>query len=116
MPASPNVWSHSPGGEPMKLTRAWNVTLRSTLAALVALAAPALAQGQQGTITGRVTAGAGEPLSEARVQVVNTSIAVSTNSEGRYNLRGVPSGAVEVRVIRVGYTEQKKAVTVPAGG
>ncbi len=102
----------------MRLTRAWNSRqlLRSTLAALVAVAAPALAQGQQATLTGRVTTAGGEALAEARVQVVNTSVAVSTNSEGRYSLRGVPSGAIEVRVIRVGFTEQKKSVTVPTGG
>ena len=69
------------------------------------------------TITGHVTAtGSNEPLGEGRVMLVGTSIAATTNSDGRYTLRGVPSGTVEVRVIRVGYTEQKKAVTVTAGG
>jgi len=102
--------------EPTGWTPAWNCRpiLHSTLAALVALAAPALALGQA-TLTGRVTTSGGDPLPEARVQIVNTSVAVSTSSEGRYSLRNVPSGAIEVRVIRVGYTEQKKSVTVSAG-
>ncbi|HEX3867992.1 MAG TPA: SusC/RagA family TonB-linked outer membrane protein, partial [Gemmatimonadaceae bacterium] len=73
-----------------------------------------LAQGQT-SITGRVTTATGEPLAEARVQVVSTSLAVVTNTDGRYALRGVPSGSVEIRVIRVGYVEQKKAVSVASG-
>jgi TonB-linked SusC/RagA family outer membrane protein len=88
-------------------------------AALVALALspgnPLGAQGQQTSISGRVTAtGSGEPLAEARVMVVGTSVATQTNAEGRYTLRGVPAGNVEVRVLRVGFAEQKKPVTVAA--
>jgi TonB-linked SusC/RagA family outer membrane protein len=106
----------------MRANWTWSVgpSLRSALATLALVALPAVtAQAQAGgtTITGRVTAaGANEPLGEGRVMLVGTSIAATTNSDGKYTLRGVPSGTVEVRVIRVGYTEQKKAVTVAAGG
>ena len=68
------------------------------------------------SIAGRVTARGGtEPLPDTRVIVLGTSIFTVTNAEGRYTLRGVPAGNVEVRVLRVGYVEQKRPVTVTAG-
>jgi TonB-linked SusC/RagA family outer membrane protein len=68
------------------------------------------------TISGKVSArDTNEPLTDSRVIVVGTSIFTVTNAEGRYTLRNVPPGALEVRVLRVGYTEQKRAVTVTAG-
>ena len=103
----------------MRAHRTWSVGtyVRSALATLALVALPAAAQAQQATISGRVTAtGTNEPLGEGRVMLVGTSIAATTNSDGKYTLRGVPSGTVEVRVIRVGYTEQKKSITVTAGG
>ena len=38
-----------------------------------------------------------------------------TGGDGRYTMRDVPAGVVEVRVLRVGYQEQKKSVTVTSG-
>jgi TonB-linked SusC/RagA family outer membrane protein len=68
------------------------------------------------SITGRVTVrGSPEPLPDTRVIVLGTSIFAVTNAEGRFTLRGVPAGNVEVRVLRVGYVEQKRPVTVTAG-
>ena len=90
--------------------------LRLMLAALIGLFAPALAAAQQGTITGRITqAGAGTPISDVRVYVVGTNAATATNADGRYTLRTAP-GTVDLRVLRIGYQEQKRSVTVPAGG
>ena len=82
------------------------------------LASPlALEAQQRGTVTGRVTAfGTNEPLGDARVLVVNTSITAISGADGRYTLRGVPSGDIDVRALRVGYKEQKKQVSVPPGG
>jgi hypothetical protein len=77
---------------------------------------PALAVAQSATISGRVTAANnGQPLAESRVYVVGTQAVATTNAEGRYTLRTAP-GTFEVRVIRVGYQEQKKPVTVAANG
>jgi TonB-linked SusC/RagA family outer membrane protein len=91
--------------------------VRAGLALILTVGLPAVALSQQGTVTGRVTAvGSGEPLVEGRVMVAGTSVAATTNSDGRYTLRGVPSTPVEIRVIRVGYQEQKKPVTVAPGG
>src|SRR5512146_3574618 len=89
--------------------------LASVLAGFTLLAAP-IAAYAQGTVTGRVTAaGSNEPLSDARVMVVNTSIITPPGADGRYTLRNVPTGNIEVRVLRVGYQEQKKAAAVAAG-
>ena len=100
----------------MRSIRAWSAShIASALGALFVLSMPAVAQSQQATVAGRVVAATGEPLVETRVMVVGTSVATSTNSEGRYTLRGVPSGSIEIRVIRVGYQEQKKPVSVSAG-
>jgi len=102
----------------MKQFRVWNVgaQLRSALIATVTLVAPIAAVAQQATVTGRViAAGTNTPLSDSRVVVVNSSLSTLTGADGRYTLRGVPTGNIEVRVLRVGYTEQKKPITVAAG-
>jgi TonB-linked SusC/RagA family outer membrane protein len=105
----------------MRLFRKWSVgqgltAARSALVALAAVVVPVAAQAQQATISGRVAAtGSNEPLADVRVMVVNSSLGALTNAEGKYTLRGVPTGNVEVRVLRVGYQEQKKAVAVAAG-
>src|SRR5690348_1488822 len=70
----------------------------------------------QGTISGRVTAqGSSDPLPESRVAVVGTNLVGSTAADGRYSIRNVPAGAWTVRVLRVGYQEQKKSVTMTSG-
>lgn len=84
-------------------------------AALLLGALPLTAQ-QGASITGRVTArGTNEPLADARIVLVGTSLFTSTNSDGRFSLRNVPSGTLTTRIIRVGYTEQKRTVTVAPG-
>src|SRR5690349_6699384 len=98
---------------------AWSKALAAgavALALLVTSARPSRAQGAQGTITGQVTVqGTNEPLAEARVILVNTSLFTTTTAEGKYTLRNVPEGSHVVRVLRVGYIEQKKPATVAAG-
>ena len=82
----------------------------------VLAASAASAQAQQGTITGRITAeGSGEPLQESRVVLVGTSLFATAAQDGRYTIRNVPTGGYTVRVLRVGYEEQKKPVQVAAG-
>jgi len=77
-------------------------------------AATAAAQG--GTLTGTVTAGNSRgPLQEARVIVVGTSLFTTTGPDGKYMLRRVPAGTADLRVIRVGYQEQKKSIQVVEG-
>lgn len=71
----------------------------------------------QGTVTGRVTAqGSNEPIVDARVLALGTNSAASTGQDGRYTMRGVRTGEIEVQVLRVGFQPLKKTVTVTSGG
>jgi hypothetical protein len=89
---------------------------RLVTVALTLVALPAAARAQQASITGRVTAAAGgEPISDARVMIVNSNLSAITNADGRYTIRAVPAGVSDIRVLRVGFQEQKKSVTVSAG-
>lgn len=100
----------------MNLIRLWDVRWRSPLAALIVIAVPALASAQRATISGRVmTAENAHPISDVRVFVVGTSIATSTNTDGRYVLTNVPAGNADIRVLRVGFEAQKKTIAVAAG-
>ena len=70
----------------------------------------------QGSITGRVTeAGTSTPIAAAGVTVVGTTIVTQTNEQGQYTIRGIRPGSVEIRALRVGYSEQRATVTVAAG-
>jgi TonB-linked SusC/RagA family outer membrane protein len=51
----------------------------------------------------------------AQIHVVGTNLGGVTNSEGRFLLRNVPPGTINVRVLRVGYAEQRKPVQVASG-
>jgi TonB-linked SusC/RagA family outer membrane protein len=82
----------------------------------VALCATAFtAQAQGGRVAIRVTDGATQqPVGQAQVQIIGTTLGGLTNSEGRFTIRGVPAGTHQVRVLRVGYGEQKKQAIVTA--
>ncbi len=69
----------------------------------------------QGTISGRVTTEAGLPLPNARVLALGTTAEATTGEDGRYTLRNVRTGTVEVQALRVGYRSLKKTVTVVGG-
>ena len=88
----------------------------AALIALVLTAGAAKVRAQTAAVTGRVTDQAtGRPVDQARVVVTGSPFGARTNSEGTYLVRGLPPGAVRVRVLRVGYTEVKKEVTLQAG-
>lgn len=98
-----------------------SITIRSRIggAAGVALAlmmTAAVAAQAQGTLTGTVTVqGTGAPLQEARVAIIGTSLVTATGPDGKFTLRRVPVGTADVRVNRVGHTEQKKSVRIIDG-
>jgi TonB-dependent SusC/RagA subfamily outer membrane receptor len=103
----------------MSFSTPWklNTYLCSVIVGLAALATPCVSPGQVATITGTVRdSGATTPLPYAHVTIVGSTVYATTDAQGRYTLRGAPAGAVEVRASRIGYTELKKSVTVPAGG
>ena len=87
--------------------------LRWALGLLAASFGPALAQ--QGSVIGRVIDEGGAPLSGAQVVVENTRLGGLSNAEGRYTILNVPVGTVTVRVIRLGYTDVTRSVTVREG-
>jgi len=98
------------------------MNLRSVLPAFVlavfaASTLPAAAEAQsQGSVTGRVTdATTSQPIALARVSIVGTTLGVQTNAQGQYVIRGITAGRIEVRVLRVGYAEQRGAVTLANG-
>ncbi len=89
-------------------------SVRRAVGFAVAMFATSLtAQAQQGRVTVRVTDAANQqPVSQAQVQVVGTTLGGLTGPEGRFTIRGVPNGTHQIRVLRVGYGEQKKPVEV----
>jgi TonB-linked SusC/RagA family outer membrane protein len=86
------------------------------LAGLLALAGPTASAQQPGTLTVTVTDAANQrPIEAARVFLVGTTIAGQTTAEGRLVLRAISPGSYTVRILRVGYTEQTKPLTIAAG-
>lgn len=74
------------------------------------------AQGTQGNINVRITEeGGSRPLDQAQVFIIGTTFGGLTNADGRFTFRNVAPGEHTVRVLRVGYAEQKKTVTVASG-
>jgi TonB-linked SusC/RagA family outer membrane protein len=87
------------------------------LMVLLALAGPPAAAQQPGTLSVRVTDTANQrPIEAARVFLVGTNVAGQTTPEGRITLRAINPGQYTVRILRVGYTEQSKPITITAGG
>ncbi len=90
------------------------------IAALFALSsgeAPVLAaQGAPGSVSGRIsdvtTSG---PVVGARVVVAGTQLTALSGDDGRYVIRGVTPGNVEVQVNRLGYQQQHTIVAVAVG-
>src|SRR5438034_9682343 len=77
---------------------------------LLLWAAPPIAA-QQATVTGRITDQASsQPVQDARVIVLGTSLVTLSGQDGHYTLRNVPVGTADVQVLRVGYQQQKKSV------
>ncbi|MEN9507925.1 MAG: hypothetical protein RLZZ621_488, partial [Gemmatimonadota bacterium] len=73
------------------------------------------AQQATGTISGKVTdATTGQPIGNVQVAVIGTTLGALTNQDGQFTIRGVPVGSAAVRVIRIGYSEQRVAASVTA--
>ncbi|MBV9879713.1 MAG: TonB-dependent receptor [Gemmatirosa sp.] len=87
--------------------------------AIALLLGPALARtaaAQAGAIRGTVTDSASQrPVVGAQVTLLGVPGGAVTNDVGVYMLRNVAPGSATVRVQRLGYAEQSRAVTVSAG-
>lgn len=86
------------------------------LAGLLSLAGPTASAQQPGSLAVTVTDAANQrPVEAARVFLVGTTVAGQTSPEGRVTLRPINAGTYTVRILRVGYTEQSKPVTIASG-
>ncbi|MGQ0764814.1 MAG: SusC/RagA family TonB-linked outer membrane protein [Gemmatimonadota bacterium] len=91
-----------------------NMVFRSV--ALVAFLTFAAIAESQGEINGRVTdALTGQPIAAAQISVIGTTLGSQTNNDGQYTIRGVSPGQVTLRILRIGYAEQRRQVTVATG-
>ena len=82
-------------------TRRW-----SAFAALClgAVGPSAFAQNTTGTITGRVTESpSAAPLVSANIRVTGAQVGAQTTADGRYTIRGVTAGMVDLQITRIGY-------------
>ena len=86
------------------------------LALLLGLGAAPLAAQGTGRVTGTVTAPGGEPVADATVVVVGTTLSARTGADGRYTLTGVPAGSRQIRASRLGLASSAQTVNVAAGG
>src|SRR5690242_4341308 len=104
------------GGEETRMRVETAGRTRAFLFAAAIAVAAATNAFAQGSVTGRVTTKDGsQPLSDARVTVIGSSISAHSNADGRFRLAAVPAGAVTIRVNRLGYVETKQVVTVTNG-
>jgi TonB-linked SusC/RagA family outer membrane protein len=85
----------------------------------LALAIPGsvvVAAAQTGTIVGTVTDQATKtPIPSVQIQIVGSTRGVISGADGHYRLGGVPSGAVQLRVTRIGYAAATQTANVPTG-
>ena len=85
----------------------------ATFGAALLLASPLVAQSGSASVEGVVRAqDDGSTLSGATVEVVGASVGVLTDEAGRYRLRGISSGTISLRFVRLGYTTLTKTVTL----
>jgi iron complex outermembrane receptor protein len=84
------------------------------LAALLALPGGARAQQPGGTVAGRVTSDAGEPLGGATIFVTGTQRGAIARGDGSYRVQ-LPAGRYVVRARLIGYTVRADTVDVADG-
>lgn len=63
-------------------------------------------------VTGKVTSAAGAPLGSVAIAVEGTPLGAVTRDDGTYRIAGVPAGSRVIVARRVGYTLQRRTVTV----
>ena len=86
------------------------------LALSLIFAGPALAQAQTGRITGTVVDSAtAQPVANARVSIVGTTILTGTNADGQFTITNAPVGTQTLRFTRIGFAPVNRTVSVGAG-
>lgn len=90
----------------------WRILAASGAALMLLLPATRSLQAQS-TIRGHVTAATGgQPLAGARVLVLGGTQSAVSGDDGRFTLKNVGAGTVQLQALRVGYQSLKKVVTV----
>ncbi|HUQ48385.1 MAG TPA: SusC/RagA family TonB-linked outer membrane protein [Gemmatimonadaceae bacterium] len=86
------------------------------LLAFALLAPPSLVLAQgAGTIRGRITdATNGTPLVGVQVRIENSKIGTLSGTDGNYTITGAPTGPQFITTRRVGYSPERRAVTISA--
>lgn len=99
-------------GPPTGLRTGLRMAFALTLLALL----PSVSFAQRSIVTVHVTtATTKQPVAQAQVSIIGTSIGGLTNDDGKLTLLNVTPGANELRVVRIGYAEVKRSVTAVAG-
>lgn len=58
----------------------------------------------------------GAPLAGAAVRVVNTTLSIQTQTDGRFVLAGIPPGSIRVEIALAGFSSSAFAVSAGSGG
>ena len=91
--------------------------MRAALLACALLLGAAGAVAQPGTLAGRVTATDGAAaLAGASVRLRGTALGTAADSDGRFEITGIPGGDYEVVVSSVGFRTATRTIAVPTGG
>jgi TonB-dependent SusC/RagA subfamily outer membrane receptor len=101
----------------MKLARVVRRFSRSLAFVVAAICLASVeSRAQESTLSGRVTASAGgEPLAGARVLAIGTASSAVAGQDGRFTLKHLAPGSIDLQVLHVGYQAQKRRVAVSAG-
>lgn len=70
---------------------------------------------QTGGIKGKVVSEKGKPMSNVSIKVAKTSLGTVTDDKGTFELNGIKVGDRELEISYLGYTSQRKSVTVASG-
>jgi TonB-linked SusC/RagA family outer membrane protein len=102
----------------MRMLHTWRppAALVGSLAVAAATAVAQPPQARVGTLAVHVVdAQSQRPVEAAQVLLVGTTIGGQTSAEGRVTLRAIAPGDYTVRVLRVGYAEASRRLTIAAG-
>src|SRR2546426_3970173 len=73
---------------------------------------PAVVLAQNGVVRGRIADAAGAPLARAMVSAEGSGLRATSDDQGRYEIRGLSSGAYLLRVRLLGYQPRTARVVV----
>jgi hypothetical protein len=81
----------------------------------LALACQAVGQNTAPSITGQIRDSKGQPIADAMVQIIGSPRAVRTDSAGFFELPGLPTEVVELRVSRIGFQPVALRISLEQG-